>query len=224
MGEYPVSHDGRELVQVVDDAACAAMLGNVQREAQDPNFAGLCLDYEHFRHDPEKESRAAGWVMNIEQRRDGIYAAPRWSTSGKAAVEGGDYRFISPEFDPRSLQPLGGNRYRVTRLVGFGLTNNPNMRGMAALTNRATLADEPVNCAGAETAHAGLVTTLARSLRAADKSLPLALSYARAGLALDARANAAGALVISNRARELRGADKRLSLSASYRLAQAKAI
>ena len=142
LGEYPVEHNGRQIVQVVDDRACQAILSNLHRDVAAGSFAGLCCDFDHLRHDPAQSSRAAGWVLNAERRADGIYTAPRWSTSGRAALEHGDYRFISPEFDPHSLEALGGNRYRVTRLVGFGLTNSPNMRGMVPLTNRITNPDE----------------------------------------------------------------------------------
>ena len=136
LGMYPVEHQGKTIVQVVDDQAVSAMLNHLRVDAAKPNFGGLCADFDHFRHDPEKESRAAAWLDDVEKRQDGLFGAPRWSTSGKAAVEGGDYRFISPEFDPHTLEALGGNKFRPTRLVGFGLTNNPNMRGMAPLSNR----------------------------------------------------------------------------------------
>ena len=220
LGEFPVEHQGKTLVQVVDERACDAMIANFQRDALEPDFGGLCCDYEHFRHDPDKGSPAAAWIESIEKRADGIYAMPRLTNSGRKALEGGEYKGISPEFDPKTLVPLGGNRFRVTRLVGFGLTNVPNMKGMRPLTNRLEAQASPAETPAHAQAHASLVSHLAQTLRDADKALTLHQSYARAARALNPEQDAAGSLVIANRARVLRDADKHLSVAESYRLAQ----
>ncbi len=224
VGEYPQTHPGtgKVIVQVVDDQACRAMLNNLQAEKNDPDFAGLCVDYEHFRHDPDKGSAAAGWIMNVEQRALGIFASPWWTGSGMAALKGGEYRFISPEFDTRSLEHIDGNRYRPTKLVGFGLTNAPNMRGMVPLSNRLTGPGGTADSDAQAAAHANLVRDLAASLRATNKTLPISESYRRAESALDAQANAALPLVIANWARELCAGDKHLPLSAAYHRAEAQ--
>jgi hypothetical protein len=177
MGEFPVEYNGKQIVQVVDDRACKTIVTNLRTDAQAPEFAGLCMDFDHFRHDPTKESRAAAWVMDAEQRKDGVFAVPRWTTSGQTAVAGGDYRFISPEFDPYSLEALGGNRFRVTRLVGFGLTNNPNMRGMTPLVNAHGSLTRAVSRHQVEAENAGAIAAKARELRAKDKRLSVAAGY-----------------------------------------------
>ena len=161
-GNYPVMHQDKRIVQVVDDAALAAMTASLQADAATPDFGGLCIDFDHFRHDHDKESRAGGWLDgSVENRDKGLFGTPRWSASGRAAVEGGDYRFISPEFDPLTLQHIGGDKYRPTRLVGFGLTNNPNMRGMTPLSNRRVGASdgEPTTEADKQNQHTMKIVT-----------------------------------------------------------------
>lgn len=142
------------LVQVIDDEAVASMVNRFNRAAADPNFPGMLVDIEHFSHDMDRETRAYGWLHELQAREDGLYGRIRWTNTGKAAVDGGDYRFFSTEYDSRQAKLLTDGevpRYRPIELDGLTLTNRPNNKGQRPITNRkesrqgagAPLADNP---------------------------------------------------------------------------------
>jgi phage I-like protein len=105
-----------------DLAACAAGFG-----------AELLVDFEHESRTPDGSTEAAGWVQAVQQRDDGsLWAQVRWSDAGKTAVEGGRYRFCSPEF--MSHQAADG--WHPRQLAGLALTNRPNLKGLEPLSHR----------------------------------------------------------------------------------------
>lgn len=134
------------VVQVIDREACETIVANFNRIADAEHFPGMLVDHEHFRHDADKETRAFGWLMKLQNRDDGLYGQIRWTTTGKNAVDGGDYRFFSTEYLPSEAVLLndanGARRIRPTRLHGLTLTNQPNNHGGKPITNRAP--DDPV--------------------------------------------------------------------------------
>ena len=94
------------IIQVVDSVAGNAIEANFNQQADDPNFPGMLIDHEHFKNDLSKETVAYGWLMRLQARADGIYGQIRWTTTGQAAVDGGDYRFFSTEYDLADCQTL----------------------------------------------------------------------------------------------------------------------
>jgi phage I-like protein len=137
-GDHPNQRAG--VVQIIDDQACDAIVNRFNSEAAQPGFAGMLIDHEHFKHDADKETIAYGWLGKLENRSDGIYGQIRWTETGKKAVDGGDYRFFSTEYDPSDLTVLnrGQNpqRVRPMRLDGLTLTNANNNKGQKPITNR----------------------------------------------------------------------------------------
>jgi hypothetical protein len=133
-GEH--AHPASGLVQVIDAEALDRIVRRFADEARQPGFAGLLVDQEHFSHDQDKASRAFGWLTALQARPDGLYGRIRWTASGRAAVDGGDYRFFSTEYEARDLAPCGPGRARPERLAGLALTNKPNNRGGRPITNR----------------------------------------------------------------------------------------
>lgn len=138
LGEYQHPDVG---LQILDATAAAEMVNRFRKEAASPNFPGLRLDYDHFSYDPAKSSEAAGWITDLENRRDGVWAKVRWVNTGRQAVEEGRYRLVSPVFTEGVT--LGADRLRPTRLDSVALTNNPNLRGMVPLTNRGAASADP---------------------------------------------------------------------------------
>ncbi len=134
VGEF--FHADTGLVQVLDAEAIAALAAQFEAEAQAPNFAGVLVDFDHFSYSPGQSSQAAGWIARVEPRADGLWARIRWTGLGEAALANGAYRFISPVWLRADTEALGPGRVRPRRLDSAGLTNNPNLKGMAPLTNR----------------------------------------------------------------------------------------
>jgi len=121
------SDGSKEMKQVIDDAAIHAMVAN---------SGEVLLDYEHFSWDRSKSTEAAGWIKNWQVREDGVYGQIEWSDSGKAAIEGKRYRYLSPTFLHRDMEDLGNGRYRPTRIADAGLTNKPNFKNLKPLSNK----------------------------------------------------------------------------------------
>ena len=146
-GEHPNRPAG--IVQVIDDEAATAIVNRFNADAAAGTLRHgheMLIDHEHFASDADKESRAYGWLAELQNREDGIYGRVRWTTTGKAAVDGGDYRFWSTEYDPSDLVPVKnrtnaanaskGTYVRPTRLDGLSLTNMNNNLGQRPITNR----------------------------------------------------------------------------------------
>lgn len=130
------SEKGKRIIQVVDDVALEAIMSKLLNRGGE-----MLMDNDHHSHEQDKVTDANGWQPlekeSLQNRADGLWGDPRWSTVGLGKVEGGVQRYISPEFSPASLQHLGGNRYRVTELTGLALTNRPGFRRLQKpLTNR----------------------------------------------------------------------------------------
>ena len=155
LGEF--THAGAGVVQVIDQEACIAMAARFAADANTANFPGLLIDFDHFSLDGEKRSEAAGWILGLEYRglkpesdphpgplpsqgegvNAGLWAQIRWSDLGEDAVKGGRYRFLSPVWARSDCVDLGGGRVRPVRILNAAVTNDPNLKGMVPLSNRA---------------------------------------------------------------------------------------
>lgn len=83
----------------------------------------LAIDYEHQGIHAGKNGQpapAAGWVKRLISQSDGIWADVEWTAKAQAMIAAGEYCYLSPVFD----HAPGGT---VFRLIGAGLTNNPNL-------------------------------------------------------------------------------------------------
>ena len=149
------------ITQVVDDAAAEAIVNRFNADADAGQLSHgheMLIDHEHFKHQDDQETRAYGWLQKLQNRDDGIYGQVRWTATGKTAVDGGDYRFFSTEYDPKDLKVLNDGkprRVRPQRLDGLSLTNDPNNRGGRPITNRSTEAGKILNMKTAKTPASG---------------------------------------------------------------------
>ena len=139
-GNHP--NRASKVVQVIDDEAIQTIVNRFNADADAGELSHgheMLIDHEHFKHDSDKETIAYGWLGKLQNRDDGIYGQIRWTNTGKTAVDGGDYRFFSTEYDPADLKVLNqGNmrRARPLKLDGLTLTNDPNNKGGKPITNR----------------------------------------------------------------------------------------
>ena len=144
LGNHPNRAAG--VMQVIDRPAAEAIVKAFNSEAAAGKLrhgAEMLIDHEHFSDQPDQETRAYGWLQELQNREDGIYGRIRWTTTGQTAVDGGDYRFFSTEYDPNDLQVVkNGNKksklreVRPMRLDGLTLTNMNNNKGQKPITNR----------------------------------------------------------------------------------------
>lgn len=124
--------------QVVEPADFATIENRFKAWAAEPGFAGLLVDFDHESSDTSKSTRAGAWINNIERRADGaeLWAQLRLTSSGQAALAGGDFRHFSPVlgFPPRTYN--AGEEAHPIALLGGAFTNQPTFRGMLPLSNR----------------------------------------------------------------------------------------
>lgn len=147
----PLEAPGRdpvEVVQILDAAASAAVLGAFAADCMAPNFAGLLVDFEHKSETDDEDTRAAMWIEDLQVREGGaLWIRGRLTESGERAIAGGDYRHISPVFEYPVRNYAPGELVRPARLRSAGLTNRPRLKGMVPLSNRETA---PATAAAAE--------------------------------------------------------------------------
>ena len=132
---------GEKVVQVIDQVAIDSILHEFKRVAAAENFAGLLIDYDHFSEDIEKSSVAAGWMIEMQERADGIWFRARWSAEGESNLKAGCYRQISPSMEGVYI---GENEVRPMIINRAGLTNDPKFKNMRPLSNRGG-GDKPHN-------------------------------------------------------------------------------
>jgi phage I-like protein len=156
-GNHPNRAAG--VVQVIDDEAAQTIVNRFNEDAASGALRQgheMLIDHEHFSGQDDQESRAYGWLQELQNRADGIYGRIRWTATGKLAVDGGDYRFFSTEYNPQDLKVLNkgvtipaseefpaikARAVKPLRLAGLTLTNMNNNRGQQPITNRAAAGD-----------------------------------------------------------------------------------
>ncbi len=114
--------DGRGGFTTGNEAAMAAIIAASLKLA---GTTELVIDYDHqavFAAVPNVggTAPAAGWIKELQARKDGIWARVEWTEKAASAIKAGEYRYISPVF----LHDKSGN-VKVIRMAG--LTNTPNL-------------------------------------------------------------------------------------------------
>lgn len=68
--------------------------------------------------------KAVGWLTDLRVTAQGLEALTEWTPTGKASVEGGEFAFWSPEWQPRHRDRRSGET-KGWWLSGTALTNDP---------------------------------------------------------------------------------------------------
>ncbi len=113
--------DGRPAITVGNEADMKAI---VEKTLAFLAGTEMMIDYDHQSLFGAVEgvggtAKAAGWVKEFDVRADGIYARVEWTAAAKAAIEAGEYRYISPA--PLSDKKSG----KVSQLLNAALVNMP---------------------------------------------------------------------------------------------------
>ena len=132
-GEHPTTlENGKQIIQVLDNAAMLDLCRNWEKE--------LLVDKDHLSRNPDNDTAAKSWMKNPAIWDDNgkyhLCGWQEWTPTGLNLIEGKEYKHFSTEYEPETMESLGGNRYRPHRLVGLALTNRPNNRGQRPITNR----------------------------------------------------------------------------------------
>jgi phage I-like protein len=132
-------HRASGTTQIIDTEAVQSMVDTFHDEekAAGPHWPGILVDFDHFSNDTSKPSVAAGWIEDLKNRTDGLWAKIRWSDLGEEAVKGGRYRLISPVWNRSECEDLGDNKIKPLRLDRVAVTNDPVLKGMVPVSNRA---------------------------------------------------------------------------------------
>ena len=78
------------------------------------------VDWEHRSEMYNGNSEAAGWIDTLEWRAgSGLYGRVSWTPKGKADVESGAYKFLSP------VLVIDGETREVETIESVALTNTP---------------------------------------------------------------------------------------------------
>lgn len=114
--------DGRGPYDAGDQAAMQAV---VDKSLQRAGSTELMVDYDHqsvFGAVPGVGGRApaAGWIKELQARPDGIYGRVEWTAAAAAAIQAGEYRYVSPVYTHTKAG-------KVLCLVSAALTNSPNL-------------------------------------------------------------------------------------------------
>lgn len=135
-----------DLIQRYDQTALQAICNKFKQTEVDQTkagrWAGLLLDWDHFSSMHDQQSDAAGWIMELQLRDDGVWGRIEWSDKGEAAVVGKQYKFASVTHQLCDCEMIGNSVIRPLSISKAALTNEPRNRLLkpydVALLNRAT--------------------------------------------------------------------------------------
>ncbi len=92
----------------------------------------ILIDYEHFSHDKDKSTEAAGWGIGIRNASggSGLELQADWSEPGREKILKKVYRHVSPEFAGSVRYEGGVFKFYPRALTGAGLTNRPKLKAL----------------------------------------------------------------------------------------------
>ncbi|QND52793.1 hypothetical protein HB779_13420 [Phyllobacterium sp. 628] len=89
----------------------------------------IVVDYEHQSINTKnngKPAPAAGWIIDLDARRDGIWGLVEWTKEAAAQIASRQYRYLSPVFTHREDGTVVG-------IINVALTNSPNLDQLTAI-------------------------------------------------------------------------------------------
>lgn len=95
----------------------------------------IVIDYEHQTLDGG-EAPAAGWIKELQDRQDGLWAKVDWTERAKGYLANKEYRYLSPVVMVRKADN------KAVALHSVGLTNTPAMSGVRPIVNKQQIKEE----------------------------------------------------------------------------------
>lgn len=96
------------------------------------NVRGIMLDIDYsHKHDQSKGDKAAGWIISLDQRKDGLWGQISWTGEALKEVKDGAWKYMSIEFADDWCNAQGSCYEDV--LMGAALTNRPFMKGLSPI-------------------------------------------------------------------------------------------
>jgi phage I-like protein len=178
--------DGRGPYRVSDlDALAAASLAAGERLPIDQDHA---TDLAAPNGGP---APARGWIVELAARDGALWGRVEWTGTGRELLTERAYRHISPAF-------LHGADGEVSRLLRASLTNNPNLRGLAALNQEGRMDLKQALCEALglkEDADEAAIVAAVKALKGKSMNAALAPIAKAAGVAVDTEPAALAAAV-----------------------------
>ncbi len=129
LGDFPHERG----TQRMDRKAVEALVNGFERNraTMGARFGGLPVYIGH----PDvpslskefSDSKAYGWIMELEGRADGIYGRVKWGAAGQELVANEHFKWVSPFWLAKDGNENGKRVLRPVELVSVGLTNKPNL-------------------------------------------------------------------------------------------------
>lgn len=104
----------------VDEAGMARVVKAFKERGND-----LVIDYEHKTIDGD-EAPAAGWIKELQPRKDGLWARAEWNEKARAYIASKEYRYFSPVITLDKAR-------NVLELLHAALTNFPAIANLTPL-------------------------------------------------------------------------------------------
>lgn len=83
-------------------------------------------------HDSFEEHKAIGWMTELQEGVNGLYAIVEWTVDGKDLLLKGSFKYFSPEWFTTYTDPADGKEYGHV-LIGGALTNKPFFRELESV-------------------------------------------------------------------------------------------
>lgn len=150
----PAGYDvpGHGVMEQAVEVEGTTVLGDAQLESIAQRFDGdILIDYEHFSHDADKATAAAGWGQEIRYTagRDGLELETDWAAPARQEITDKVYRYISPEFSGSVKFEDSTFKFYPSALTGAGLTNRPKLTALRPVSanrdNPQTTTPPPMN-------------------------------------------------------------------------------
>jgi phage I-like protein len=114
----------------IDDKTADQIIANYDKQESD-----AMIDYEHDSLDDTKSGPklAAGWVKQLEKRKDGIWALVEFVKRAVDYIKAGEIKYVSPAIDFKA-KDRKTNKKIGPELINIALTNMPFLDGMQPIT------------------------------------------------------------------------------------------